>query len=130
MKKWPLILILLLGNSICFAQIKLPKLISNGMVLQRNDTLRIWGWASPNEHVALDFNRNIYQTSADKNGGWTIKIAPQKAGGPYQMIFTASNKIVLENILFGDVFLCSGQSNMELPMGRLVDQYPESDCKK
>jgi sialate O-acetylesterase len=129
MKKWPLISILLLGNSICFAQIKLPKLISNGMVLQRNDTLRIWGWASPNEHVALDFNRNIYQTSADKNGGWTIKIAPQKAGGPYQMIFTASNKIVLENILFGDVFLCSGQSNMELPMGRLVDQYPEAIAK-
>jgi sialate O-acetylesterase len=129
MKKRPLFLILLLANLICFAQIKLPKLISNGMVLQRNDTLRIWGWASPNEHVSLNFNRNTYQAHADKNGDWTIRIAPQKAGGPYQMVFMASNKIVLENILFGDVFLCSGQSNMELPMGRLVDQYPEAIAK-
>lgn len=94
------------------------------MVLQRNDTTKVWGWASPNENVTLSFNTKTYQAKADKDGDWFIKIEPQKAGGPYEMVFSASNKIVLKDILFGDVFLCSGQSNMELPMGRLIDKYP------
>ncbi|WP_316796049.1 sialate O-acetylesterase [Pedobacter agri] len=125
MKKWFIFPVLFLGNSLCFAQIKLPKLISNGMVLQRNDTTKIWGWASPNEAVTLQFKGKTYVSKADGNGDWIIKLPPQKAGGPYQMVLSASNKITLSDILFGDVFLCSGQSNMELPMGRLVDQYPK-----
>jgi len=124
MKKWPLVSILLIGNSVCFAQIKFPKLISNGMVLQRNDTVKVWGWASPNEHISLKFNSKTYQTNTNKNGEWAIKLPPQKAGGPYAMVFSASNTVTLKDILFGDVFLCSGQSNMELPMGRLIDKYP------
>ncbi|MFW0714662.1 sialate O-acetylesterase [Pedobacter sp. N23S346] len=124
MKKPALFLIFLLGNAVCFAQIKLPKLISDGMVLQRDKSTKLWGWASPNEHILLKFNAKSYQTNADKNGEWIIKLPPQKAGGPYEMVFSASNNIKLKDILFGDVFLCSGQSNMELPMGRLIDQYP------
>lgn len=108
-----------------FAQIKLPKLISDGMVLQRDDTTKIWGWASPNERIKLNFNRRAYQTSANKDGDWMIKLPPQKAGGPYEMNFEASNKIVLKDILLGDVWICSGQSNMELPMNRLIDKYPD-----
>lgn len=124
MKKWFIFPIILLCNSLSYAQIKLPKLISNGMVLQRNDATKIWGWASPNEAVSLQFKGKWYSGKADNTGSWAIKLPPQKAGGPYQMIFSASNKIILNDILFGDVFLCSGQSNMELPMGRLADQYP------
>ncbi|TCD11644.1 sialate O-acetylesterase [Pedobacter frigidisoli] len=123
-KRFVLITAFALSVLVSAAQIKLPKLIGDGMVLQRNDTTKIWGWAAPNEHISLDFNHKTYQTNADKNGDWSIKLAPQKAGGPYQMVFTASNKIELKNILFGDVFICSGQSNMELPMGRLIDKYP------
>jgi len=129
MKKWTLFSVLLFGSSIGFAQIKLPKLISNGMVLQRNDTTKVWGWASPNESITLSFNKKTYHTKANKDGDWSIKITPQKAGGPYEMIFSASNKIVLKDILFGDVFLCSGQSNMELSMGRLIDKYPKIIAK-
>ena len=124
MKKWIIIPVLFLSNAFCFAQIKLPKLISDGMVLQRNDTTRLWGWASPNEEVSMRFKNKSYSCKTNADGEWMIKLPPQKAGGPFQMVFTASNTITLQNILFGDVFLCSGQSNMELPMGRLIDQYP------
>ncbi|MCD0487117.1 sialate O-acetylesterase [Pedobacter sp. MC2016-14] len=123
MKIWTLAAILLLSNAISFGQIKLPKLISNGMVLQRNETIKIWGWSAPNERISLKFNKKQYLSQADRNGSWVIQLPPQKAGGPYEMIFQASNQLVLKDILFGDVFLCSGQSNMELPMGRLADQY-------
>ncbi|WP_421941282.1 sialate O-acetylesterase [Pedobacter sp.] len=106
------------------AQIKFPRLISDGMVLQRNDTTNLWGWASPKEKIKLRFNNKEYHTIANAEGNWLLKLPPQKAGGPYQMEWTASNRIVLKDILFGDVWLCSGQSNMELALDRLADKYP------
>jgi len=126
MKKTAILSLLVFSFLYGSAQIKLPKLISSGMILQRSDTVKVWGWAAASENISLDFNKKKYNTKADKNGNWEIKLLPQKAGGPYEMVFTASNKIVLKDILFGDVWLCSGQSNMELPMGRLIDQYPEA----
>ncbi|RZJ77443.1 MAG: sialate O-acetylesterase [Flavobacterium sp.] len=125
MKKRVLLASLIFVGFTGFAQIKLPKLVSNGMVLQRDISTKIWGWASPNEKIKLSFKGVNYTTLADKNGDWQIKLPAQKAGGPYQILLTASNKISLENILFGDVWVCSGQSNMELPLARLVDKYPE-----
>lgn len=125
MKRVLLIIIILLNYTLGFAQIKLPKLISDGMILQRSTQAKIWGYAAPNEHVKLEFNKKVYQTKANNEGNWELKLPPQKAGGPYQMVFTASNKIILKDILFGDVWVCSGQSNMELPMGRLIDKYPD-----
>lgn len=123
MKSRLLIFILLLNSAIGFGQIKLPKLISNGMILQRDENIKIWGWSAPNERVSLKFNKKQYLSQADKNGNWAIQLPPQKAGGPYQMTFKGSNEFTLKDILFGDVYLCSGQSNMELPMGRLADKY-------
>ena len=116
---------LLLITSPVVAQIKLPRLISDGMVLQRSDTTKIWGWASPKEKIKLSFRQKTYETTADQSGNWFIKLPPQAAGGPYEMTFTASNKVTLKDILFGDVWICSGQSNMELPLDRLIDQYPK-----
>jgi len=116
--------VLLFSGLMATGQIKLPKLISSGMVLQRNATVKIWGTASPNEKVSLNFNQKTYQSITDANGNWAILLPAQKAGGPFQMTFTASNKIMLTDILFGDVWLCSGQSNMELSMNRLEDKYP------
>jgi sialate O-acetylesterase len=108
-----------------FAQIKLPRLISDGMVLQRDSKIKLWGWAAPNEKILLEFSGEQFKTEADASGHWVIVLPKQKSGGPFEMTFSASNKIQLKNILFGDVWLCSGQSNMELPMDRVRDKYPD-----
>lgn len=94
------------------AQVKLPALIRDSMVLQRNDTIRIYGWASPGEKISVKFNRKNYSTRAGADGQWKVNLAPMKAGGPYTMEIRGRNQIVLKDILIGDVFLCSGQSNM------------------
>lgn len=107
------------------AQIKLPRLIGDGMVLQRDAKVKLWGWATPKEKILLEFSNKQYRTEADINGHWLIVLPKQKSGGPFDMTLSASNKIQLKNILFGDVWLCSGQSNMELPMDRVRDKYPE-----
>ena len=93
-------------------QVKLPKLVRDSMILQRDVPANIWGWASPNEKVNIRFNGKVYKTKADMAGKWIMQLPPTKAGGPYNMDITASNKITLREILFGDVWFCSGQSNM------------------
>ncbi|MFL9832267.1 sialate O-acetylesterase [Flavobacterium sp. ST-87] len=105
------------------AQIRLPKLISDGVVLQRNEKVKIWGWAAPNESIQLEFKAKTYTAKANAEGNWNIVLPAQKAGGPYEMVFKATNEIKVKDILFGDVWICSGQSNMELPMERLKEKY-------
>ncbi len=121
--KFNLIILLLSICSFTNAQIKLPKLISNGMVLQQGQKIKIWGWASANEKIELSFNKNKYNAIADEKGNWQIELPAQKPGGPHQFIFKGNNEITVNNILFGDVWVCSGQSNMELPMDRVKDKY-------
>jgi len=111
------------------AQIKLPRLISDGMILQRDTKVNIWGWASANENIELDFKGKKYKTTTSEEGKWSIQLPSQKAGGPFEMTLKGTNTIVLKNILFGDVWLCSGQSNMELPMDRLKDKYKDEIAK-
>ncbi|MDR7371344.1 sialate O-acetylesterase [Flavobacterium aquidurense] len=124
-----LIVITLFICSGIFAQIKLPRLISDGMVLQRDIPLKIWGWAAPDEKIEIIFNQKKYKTTTSKDGNWIVILPSQKAGGPYEMTLSASNTIVLKNILIGDVWLCSGQSNMELPMERVKDKYKDVIAK-
>jgi len=107
-----------------FSQVKLPKLISDGMVLQRNSDVKIWGWAASNENVSIHFIGSTYQTKADDKGNWDFQISNLKAGGPYKMEINASNSIKINDIMIGDVWVCSGQSNMELPMKRVSWNYP------
>lgn len=123
------IFILIGHTGLC--DIRLPRLISDGAIFQRDVELNIWGWASPGEKVELAFRNNLYDTEADLNGHWKLILPPQKKGGPYEMIFKGNNELVLHNILFGEVWICSGQSNMELTMQRLKDQYPDiiEHCK-
>ena len=104
------------------AKIKLPTLVSDGMVLQRNQKLNIWGKADANEKVEVKFLNKNYKTTADQKGDWIITLPEQKAGGPYTMTI---NEIILKDILIGDVYLASGQSNMELPMRRLTPLYAD-----
>jgi len=118
------VIIIMLTVSVA-AKIKLPKLISDGMVLQRETELTIWGWASPKEHVEIEFMGKTYATISDKKGNWDIKLPKLKAGGPYKMIIKGENTITIKDILIGDVWLCSGQSNMELTMQRAKPLYED-----
>lgn len=95
-----------------FAQVKLPQLIRDSMILQRDAKIKIWGWASPNEKIKIGFNKKDFKTKADADGKWNLFLPAMKAGGPYTMNIDASNHIALKDILIGDVWICSGQSNM------------------
>jgi sialate O-acetylesterase len=121
--------LLLVACTICysslFATVRLPRLISDGMVLQRNTDLKIWGWAESGEQVTIHFLNKTYTTRAGIDRGWEIPLKPMPAGGPYEMKIVGLNEIHLHNILIGDVWLCSGQSNMELDMTRLRYRYPK-----
>ena len=107
------------------AQIRLPHLISDGMVLQRDQPITVWGWAKPNEKVTILFNNQTIAITTQSDGKWTTHLSAMKAGGPYQMQIRASNQLTLNNIMVGDVWICSGQSNMVLPMERVKERYKE-----
>jgi sialate O-acetylesterase len=104
-------------------QVRLPRLISNGMVLQRDTELKIWGWASPGENLTVTFAGTELTASADDGGEWMVMLPPMKAGGPHTMTIEASNRLTVSDIMIGDVWLCSGQSNMELPVRRVRPLY-------
>ncbi len=112
-----------------FGQLRLPQLIQDGMILQRNTPVKIWGWASIGEQVTLELNHHSFHTITGKDGKWQFTLPTQKAGGPFEMKLTGSNQIILKDILFGDVWLCSGQSNMELPMRRVAVLYGNEIAK-
>ena len=107
-----------------FSQLRLPRLISDGLVLQRDQTVKIWGWSAAGEEIELSFRDQIYNTTANQEGTWEIALPPQSAGGPDDMILIGSNEIRVKNVLVGDVWLCAGQSNMVLPMERVKENYP------
>lgn len=109
--------------STCGAQIKLPRLISDGMVLQRDHPVKIWGWASADERVELVFEKKTFTTHADASGNWSIVLPARPAGGPFSLTVKGKNQITITDILFGDVWVCSGQSNMELTMERVKEKY-------
>ncbi|HRS31256.1 MAG TPA: sialate O-acetylesterase, partial [Bacilli bacterium] len=106
-----------------------PKLVSDGMILQRDTKLNIWGWAKSNEAIAIDFKGKTYRTVANADGEWKIILPEQKAGGPFEMqVKGEKEEITLHDILIGDVWFASGQSNMELPMRRVAPIY-ENEIK-
>jgi sialate O-acetylesterase len=118
-----LCIFILMSFQTAICQVRLPHLISDGMVLQRDTRVKIWGWAAPGEKVTIRFNDSTYTTMAGTDSAWAIIIAAEKAGGPYTMDIQASNRITIKNILIGDVWVCSGQSNMVLPMERVKELY-------
>jgi len=95
-----------------YAQVRLPRLVRDSMILQRDTKINIWGWAAAREKVNIKFNGKNYRTITGADGKWSMQLPPTKAGGPYTMDIIASNKISLKEILVGDVWICSGQSNM------------------
>jgi sialate O-acetylesterase len=107
------------------AQVRLPQLVSDGMVLQRDAKINLWGWASPGEKLSVKFNGKTVRSTAGTDGKWATTLPAQKAGGPYTMQIDASNHIILKDILIGDVWFCSGQSNMVVNMERVKEKYPQ-----
>jgi sialate O-acetylesterase len=105
------------------SQVTLPKLISDGMILQRDTDVKIWGWASAQEQISVHFLDVTYQSVADSVGEWEVVLSDLKTGGPYEMTIGASNTITIRDILVGEVWVASGQSNMELPMRRVKPLY-------
>lgn len=95
------------------ADIELSNLFSDHMVLQREMPIEIWGTGSQGEKISLLFSNKEYASQVDHAGNWSIQLEPQKSGGPYDILIKGNNTIVLKDILFGDVWICSGQSNMQ-----------------
>ena len=99
-----------------YAEVKLPKLVSDGMILQRDANVRIWGWAANSEKVTIRFMDVTYTAKANDIGEWEVLLPKMRAGGPYKMEISASNSITINDILIGDVWVCSGQSNMQFSL--------------
>ena len=112
MKKARLILLLGVLSLTARAQLRLSKLISDGMVLQRDAKLKIWGWADPGEKITVRFQNKRYKTVTDAQGKWQVGLPPLPVGGPYTMEIEGSDLLTVRDILLGDVWFCSGQSNM------------------
>ncbi|MDD5184431.1 MAG: sialate O-acetylesterase [Paludibacter sp.] len=125
LKRNNILLLLLIFTGSIFANIRLPKLISNGMVLQCDSKVKIWGWADSLEKIAITIDGKNYKTTSTENGDWQLTLVPHKAGGPFSMIIEGNNRLEIKDILFGEVWLCSGQSNMELPMRRVKPLYED-----
>lgn len=120
MKKYLVIIFLAFGGYVN-ANVKMPLLFNDGMVLQRNKPISVWGLADANEKIEIRFNKQMIKTKADKSGKWIIHLKPEMAGGPYIMDIKGKNSITIKDILVGEVWLCSGQSNMEFTVGQAMN---------
>ena len=115
----------LIFSACCSADVKLPRLISDNMVLQRDAEITLWGWAEPNEKVTVHLDGKLVGTVQSGAKRWSIMLKPQAAGTQHTIQITANNTITLNNVAFGEVWLASGQSNMVLPMERVKERYPK-----
>ncbi|MEN9569650.1 MAG: hypothetical protein RL172_881 [Bacteroidota bacterium] len=105
------------------ADITLPAFINNGMVLQRNAPINIWGWAAAGEKVSIRFDGKTYHALTGSDGKWEVVLDKHIAGGPYQLHLQGNNTIVLNDVLVGDVWIAAGQSNMEYEMRNVKELY-------
>ena len=149
MKKTFLLLwVLTLNFTLCKAEVRLPQIFQNGMVLQRGMNIPVWGQADPQETITVTLNKKSCTTTADANGHWRVNLPAMKAGGPYTLevrskmeegreinneqltnnnssLFTLHSSLNILDVYIGDVWLCSGQSNMETTLERVSPQYPD-----
>jgi len=109
-----LLLILLTFHSLpSIADVRLPALISDNMVLQRDMKVHVWGWADPEEEIIVTIEEQKLTAKAGSDGKWMVNLEPMTAGGPFELVIEGNNTIKLSNVLIGEVWICSGQSNME-----------------
>ena len=110
------ILVLIMFSCLCLrvanAQVKLPPVFGSNMVLQQQIALPVWGTAAPGEQIVITFAGETARTVANADGKWWVKLPSQEVGGPYEMVIQGTNRLVFANVLVGEVWVCSGQSNM------------------
>jgi sialate O-acetylesterase len=100
------------------AAVRLPQVFSDHMVLQRGQPVNVWGWAAPGEVVSVELNGRVEKTTALPGGEWKVALPAMPAGGPFQLVVRASNQVVFQDVMIGEVWLCSGQSNMEMGIAK------------
>lgn len=125
--KWPLFLLGILAAQVTFADVRLPKVFGSHMVLQRRKPIPVWGWAEAGEKVTVALTgsglaRPTKMAKAGKDGKWRVTLDPLEAGGPYQLVVKGKkNTVAFDDVLAGEVWVCSGQSNMEWPLRATVN---------
>lgn len=115
MKRNILFFLILVFSFPAFSKVRLPSVLASGMVLQQQSKITLWGWADPGERILIttSWNDQTDTVLSTGNADWKTEVNTPKAGGPYTITFSGSNKIVLTNVMIGEVWVCSGQSNME-----------------
>lgn len=123
-------------GSLCHANVRIPSILGSHMVLQQNSQACFWGWANPGEKVRImaDWDSSLHQVTTWGDGRWKINIPTGKAGGPYKVMISGDNAIVLEDVMIGEVWVCSGQSNMELSgdkgLQQSIEEAPHANNQK
>ena len=119
MKKFVLSLLLLTLHFFAAADVRLPAIIGSHMVLQQATEVTLWGWCEPGEKIEIrpSWDTTVYATKGSPGANWKLTVKTPKGGGPYKIAIKGNNTIELEDVMVGEVWLCSGQSNMEMNMG-------------
>ena len=126
--RWPILVSLLLTIGVgdfLPAAVKLPSVIGSRMVLQRDQSVPIWGWDDPGTEVTVSLAGQKVSATAAADGKWLVRLSALQAGGPHQMVIQGTNRVTVEDILVGEVWLCSGQSNMEWTVSRSLNPQQE-----
>ena len=125
------LLLLILTNSSSFANIRLPSILGSHMVLQQKSDVKLWGWADPNERITIktDWDTATLKTVGSSGATWMVHLKTPPAGGSHRITISGYNTIVLDDVVFGEVWVCSGQSNMEMNVGWGLAQYNEDVAK-
>ena len=113
-KSFCLLFFMLFFSQYSFAEVRLPALFSDHMVLQHEMNVPVWGWADSGEKVIVKIGDSVAETIATAEGKWKVRLGPLDAGGPYEMVISGNNTIRIKDILVGEVWVCSGQSNMAM----------------
>lgn len=107
------------------AEVELPAIISDHMVLQADGSARVWGWAEPGESVTVEIAGQSHRAVADANRRWSVTLSPMEPGGSYTLVITGENRVEVQDVLIGQVWLCAGQSNMEMPVEDALEAQQE-----
>ncbi len=115
-----------LSQGFCFAEIKLPSMFSDSMVMQRTQPVRVWGWTDKSDTITVSLNGQTATAQPNAEGRWEISLQPMSAGGPFQLIISnTQDRIEIEDVMIGEVWLCSGQSNMAMTVTGVNDAATE-----
>ena len=121
-----LLALLLLTAQTAWAHVGVPQCFTSNMVLQRDQANRVFGWGDPEDNITVTIAGQSQKTKVGNNGRWEVSLAPMKAGGPHRMVIAGHNRLQFDNVMVGEVWICSGQSNMAWPVSRANDPQLEA----